>query len=304
MGRELRQIREAVHHLRKSAEDHPGDASALAAALHKAQAVGASPQERRRYEQMLKRWYDEQPFKLQISTLSTQQVLESSGASQLGDFKERVAKELGWKCTWTKLLLRGVHLDNESKCLYEYGISAQNNVLVAVHTGDVVEDAHRSMVERLSCVLAETNNMASVVPLLTLHVTDVPHSTRHHTLELIFEAAARGYQDILEAARFIMRVEDGELADEDVRRRVRANARSATGDLQPLADVDKKFLHEAKQRVTNASNEQEKFRTQACHAKQLLQERRAHADEIAAHARLWRSSTDITGRASAIPWVQ
>jgi len=100
----VRQIREALHHLKKLVEDHTGNAGALAAALHNAKAVGAAPEQMCRYEQMLKQWYDEQPFEVQISTLSTQRLLEISGAELLGDFKDRVAKELDWKTTRTKLL--------------------------------------------------------------------------------------------------------------------------------------------------------------------------------------------------------
>lgn len=296
----VRQIREVLHDLQKVVQDSPGDARALALALHRARDVGVSPGQLGRYEATINQWYDEQPFAVCISTLSDQQYMDVSGAWLCADFKEKVANKFGWDPASTKLFLDGVHLNDASKRVHECGLSPEKNTIAAVQVKDEVEDSHNRSVGQL--LRLQTDFLALNLPVDPSDMKSgaVHEEGRRWMLELVKEAVARGLQDIPEAARILLQVEDGEISCDDARRRVRANARSASDVPEPLADVDKQFLKSDERRLADISAKTKRYEP----IRQRREQTQKYSASIGRDARSWMPSTDGAGHARAVLCVK
>jgi len=168
-------------------------------------------------------------------------------------------------------------------------------MLAALQVRDEVEEARHELAERCSCALADLKADLEFVGVGALFNSDVPAQCRERqwTLELIYEAAVRGLQDIPQAAQLMLQAEDVELSDEAVRRVIRANAESKSEVREPLADVDKPFMDSIKECLTGISDKHKKV--------EVFKQNRTYADLVARDARCWSASTDRTGQGRAIP---
>eukprot|EP00928_Gymnodinium_smaydae_P050952 TRINITY_DN34490_c0_g1_i1.p1 TRINITY_DN34490_c0_g1~~TRINITY_DN34490_c0_g1_i1.p1 ORF type:complete len:408 (-),score=86.40 TRINITY_DN34490_c0_g1_i1:434-1561(-) len=278
--RGVRLVKDALYQVRKSAESLPADPAALTVALDRAREVGASPQELWHFEELLTEMLNRNPFEVTFTSMSgAVTTMEVSGAQQVGAVKLDLAKRLGYESKYITLLHRGYVLSDESQSLHSCGVSRDRSDFTLLTLQDQVEHEFDAYGERSSDVIAAVETDLQSLGFFSSTFLSDTSMLDGWTKELIVQAISKGLLEASDGAHFILRVEDGEIPDAEVR----AAVRRAAGGAEPLSGVDAKYLKKARERQDKLSNVRKELTP-------LLDETSRNRDYsmmIAADARQW-----------------